>query len=82
MVAGLSSRAPELRALVAAGSSRVGPLELAVALGAALTAVAGTIGADARWLAALGRIIVDRGEIPDGIPWASASSNSSAGARC
>jgi hypothetical protein len=74
MVAGLSLRAPALRARVAAGSARVGPLELVVALGAALAAVAGTIGADARWLAALGRIIVDRGEIPDGVPFASAPS--------
>jgi hypothetical protein len=74
MVAGLSTRAHALRARVAVGSARVGPLELAVALGAALTAVAGTIGADARWLAALGRVIVDRGEIPDGVPYASAPS--------
>jgi hypothetical protein len=74
MVARLSPRAPALRARVAAGTARVGPLELAVALGAALAAVAGTIGADARWLAALGRIIVDRGAIPDGIPYATAPS--------
>lgn len=52
----------------------MGPLELAVALGTALVAVAGTIGADARWLSALGRTIVDRGEIPDGVPYASAPS--------
>jgi hypothetical protein len=74
MVARLSLRAPVLRARIEAGSARVGPLELAVALGAALTAVGGTIGADARWLAALGRIIVDRGEIPNGVPYASAPS--------
>jgi hypothetical protein len=74
MVARLTMRAPGLRARVAAGSAWAGPLELAAALGAALAAVAGTIGADARWLAALGRIIVDRGEIPDGIPYASAPS--------
>ena len=52
----------------------MGPLELAVALGTALVAVAGTIGADARWLSALGRTIVVRGEIPDGVPYASAPS--------
>jgi len=52
----------------------LGPLELVVALGAALAAVAGTIGADARWLPALGRIIVGRGEIPNGVPYASAPS--------
>jgi hypothetical protein len=54
---------------------RLGPLELAVALGATLAAVAGTIGADARWLPALGKIVVDRGAIPDDIPWASAPSH-------
>jgi len=74
MVARLSLRVPTLRARVAAGSAWVGPLELSVALGGALAAVAGTIGADSRWLAALGRIIVDRGEIPDGVPYASAPS--------
>lgn len=55
-------------------SARLGPLELAVALGAALAAVAGTIGADARWLPALGQIIADRGRIPNGVPFASAPS--------
>jgi hypothetical protein len=74
IVPGLSVRSTTLRVRVVAGSARVGPLELAVALGAALAAVAGTIGADARWLPALGGIIVDRGRIPNGIPWASAPS--------
>ena len=74
IVGALNLSAPALRDRVAAGSARVGPLELVVALGTALTAVAGTIGADARWLPALGRIILDRGEIPDGIPYASAPS--------
>jgi hypothetical protein len=74
MVAPLTRRAPALRARVAAGSARVGPLELVVGLGMALAAVAGTIGADARWLPALGRIILNRGEIPDGIPYATAPS--------
>ena len=74
IVAGLSPRASAVRARVVATSARVGPLELAVALGAALAAVVGTIGADSRWLAALGRIIVDRGGIPDGVPYASARS--------
>jgi hypothetical protein len=59
---------------VEAARARVGPLELAVALGTALAAIAGTIGADARWLPALGALIVDRGGIPDGVPWASAPS--------
>jgi hypothetical protein len=74
IVGALSSRAPALRARVATVSARVGPLELVAVLGAALAAVAGTIGADARWLPALGRIILDRGKIPNGIPWASAPS--------
>jgi len=74
IVAGLSPRALALRSRVVAASSRLGPLELVVALGAALAAVAGTIGADARWLPALGRIIVGRGEIPKGVPYASAPS--------
>src|SRR3954465_41090 len=70
IVGALSLRASAFRARVASTSAWFGPLELAVALGAALSAVAGTIGADARWLPALGRIIIDRGEIPDGAPYA------------
>jgi hypothetical protein len=75
MFARLSRRASALRPRAAVASARLGPLELAVALGAALAAVAGTIGADARWLPALGRVIADRGRIPDGIPFASAPSS-------
>jgi hypothetical protein len=75
MVGELTSRAPAIRARVAAASARVGPLELVAALGAVLAALAGTIGADARWLSALGELIVRRGSIPHGIPWASASSH-------
>ena len=74
IVAELDPRASALRARVAAASARIGPLELVVAVGAAFAAIVGTIGADARWLPALGRIIVDRGEIPDGVPYASAPS--------
>jgi hypothetical protein len=51
---------------------RLGPAELAIAIACALVAVAGTIGADSRWLAALGGEIVRRGSIPDGVPFASA----------
>src|SRR5436305_1189172 len=40
----------------------------------AICALASTIGADARWLAALGRLIATRGHIPAGVPFASASS--------
>jgi hypothetical protein len=46
----------------------------AVALAAAVVAVAGTIGPDARWLSALGRSIVRLRAVPDGIPYAAASS--------
>src|SRR5436190_23819867 len=74
IVAELNPRASAVRARVATASARVGPLELVVAVGAAFAAVAGTIGADAHWLPALGRIIIDRGEIPDGVPYASAPS--------
>ena len=72
IVGALSLRASAFRASVA--SAWFGPLALTVALGAAAAAVAGTIGADARWLPALGRIILDRGKIPDGVPYASAPS--------
>ena len=44
---------------------------------AALTALSGLIGAvaaDSRWLAALGGEIVQRGHIPDGVPYATADS--------
>jgi hypothetical protein len=45
-----------------------------VVVGCALATVAGTIGADSRWLPALGRVIVERGSIPNGVPFASAPS--------
>jgi hypothetical protein len=47
---------------------------LAVALGAGACALLGSIGADARWLAALGRTILERGSIPSGVPYAAAPS--------
>jgi hypothetical protein len=47
---------------------------LAVALGAGACAVLGSIGADARWLAALGRAILAQGSIPSGVPYAAAPS--------
>src|SRR6266536_2885853 len=45
---------------------------LAVALGAGVCALLGSIGADARWLAALGRTILEQGSIPSGVPYAAA----------
>lgn len=47
---------------------------LAVAFGAGLCALLGSVGADARWLAALGRAIVASGSIPSGVPYAAAPS--------
>jgi hypothetical protein len=47
---------------------------LAVALGAGGCAVLGSVGADARWLAALGRTILAQGSIPRGVPYAAAPS--------
>jgi hypothetical protein len=47
---------------------------LAVYFGAGACALLAGVGADARWLAALGREIVERGGIPDGVPYAAASS--------
>jgi hypothetical protein len=46
-----------------------------VAFGAAVTAVAGTIGPDARWLSVLGRTIVRSGAVPHGVPYAAARSS-------
>lgn len=40
----------------------------------AAAALAGRVGSDARWLAALGRLIVQRGSVPAGIPFAADAS--------
>ena len=48
---------------------------LAVAAGSALCAAVATIGADARWLAALGGAIVHAGRIPSSLPYAAAPSH-------
>jgi hypothetical protein len=63
-----------LRARAAAAWARVGPAELGVGISCALIAAVGTIGADSRWLAALGGAIAERGSIPKGVPFASAPS--------
>jgi hypothetical protein len=47
---------------------------LAVAFGAGVCALLATVGADARWLAALGRAIAAHGSIPVGVPYAAAPS--------
>jgi hypothetical protein len=48
---------------------------LAVAFGAGSCALLTTVGADARWLAALGEEIVEKGSIPSGVPYAAAPSS-------
>ncbi|MBA3734084.1 MAG: hypothetical protein H0W90_02625 [Actinobacteria bacterium] len=47
---------------------------LAVALAAGICSIFGSVGADAHWLAAMGRTIVAQGAIPTGIPYAAAPS--------
>lgn len=48
---------------------------LAVAAGSALCAAVASIGADARWLAALGGAIVHAGRLPSSVPYAAAPSH-------
>jgi hypothetical protein len=57
-------------------SLRSSPLTLiSVGIATATAALAGSLGADSRWLAALGRSIVEKGSIPDGVPYAAANSH-------
>jgi hypothetical protein len=58
-------------ALVARGSALT---FVAVALATGICAQLLTVGADSRWLAALGRIVVHSGSIPNGVPFAAAPS--------
>src|SRR3954449_9728996 len=46
----------------------------AIAAGSAMCASVAAVGADARWLAALGALISHAGDIPSSIPYADASS--------
>src|ERR1700722_1625471 len=48
------------------------PVAAAVIVIVAVAALLATVGADARWLAALGHVIVQRGSIPSGVPFAAA----------
>lgn len=50
-------------------------LACSVALILAVVALIGTVGADARWLAALGRVIASRHAIPSGVPFATMASS-------
>jgi hypothetical protein len=47
---------------------------VAMSFAVATVAFTGTIGPDARWLDALGRVIVERGHVPRGIPFAGSPS--------
>src|SRR5256885_8261206 len=48
---------------------------LAVAAGTTLSASVAAVGADARWLAAIGAVIVRAGRIPSSIPYTAAPSH-------
>jgi hypothetical protein len=50
----------------------VSPAVLTVVVIVGMTAIAGFVGADSRWLAALGHVIMNRGSIPAGVPFAAA----------
>lgn len=54
---------------------RPSPTTLAVVAVVAMVAVVGNIGADAHWLVAMGRVVVESGSIPDNVPYASAVSS-------
>jgi hypothetical protein len=47
---------------------------VALCFGTATAALTAMIGPDARWLGALGRVVVERGRIPHGVPFAAAPS--------
>src|SRR5919206_3000795 len=47
---------------------------VALCFGTATATVTATIGPDARWLGALGRIVAERGHVPRGVPFAAAPS--------
>ena len=63
------------RVAVAAPRHEVAWLVAGVGLASGLVGLFATVGADARWLAALGRYIAQRGAIPHGVPFASASTS-------
>jgi putative effector of murein hydrolase LrgA (UPF0299 family) len=70
---GTSAPAAAVRTSIAAANRDRIWMIAGVALATGLVGLFVTIGADARWLAALGRVIVARGAIPRGVPFASAS---------
>jgi hypothetical protein len=48
---------------------------VALCFGTATAAVTAIIGPDARWLGAFGRVVVERGRVPHGVPFAAAPSS-------
>jgi hypothetical protein len=71
------TRLPTIERRLETPASVTRPLAAPATVAALVLAVAaflGTIGADSRWLAALGRVIVARGAIPKGVPFAGAPS--------
>ena len=69
----VANRARSLETKFAAVRTYAAPAT-AAALVVALAALFAAIGADSRWLAALGKTIVDDGSIPRGVPFAAAAS--------
>ena len=69
-----SGRAPATEAAGAFGAGRFGATTVAIAVVVAAVAAVATIGADTRWLGALGKAIVAQRAIPDGVPYAAAPS--------
>jgi hypothetical protein len=57
------------------GDLSVARLTVVIGLITGLIALVATVGADARWLAALGRIIVARDSVPHGVPFAASPTN-------
>ena len=67
-------RGGPLETTLARRESSVGVAWVGIFLAGAVVAFFTTVGGDTRWLAALGREIVERGSIPDSVPYASAPS--------
>jgi hypothetical protein len=65
---------PGFRDAAAATLTRVGAAEVVVVLAGAAVAALGTIGADARWLAALGGAVAEHGAPLNAVPFAGAPS--------
>ena len=62
------------RLLLRMDTSRIAGSAIPVAGAVAVASALGAVGADSRWLAALGREIVESGRLPEGVPFAAAPS--------